>query len=88
MSRLTLTALMSKSERKKEEEECYIRTVLDTLQCLHFGSSLLLRLRDCKGLSKLPLIENIIPYKISCICGSSDIPLLSLASPLGSHSPG
>ena len=35
--------------------------------------------RDCKGISKLSQIHLILPYKISCIIGSSEIPLLSLA---------
>ena len=34
--------------------------------------------KDSNGISKLPLIQLILPYKISCICGSSEIPLLSL----------
>ena len=34
--------------------------------------------RDIKGISKLPRILLILPYKISCIKGSSEIPLLSL----------
>ena len=37
--------------------------------------------RNCKGgMSELPLIQLILPFKISCICASSDIPLLSLRS--------
>ena len=35
-------------------------------------------LRDSKGISKLSLIQLILPNKISCNRGSSDIPLLSL----------
>ena len=35
-------------------------------------------IRDSNGISKLPLIQLILPYKISCIKGSSAIPLLSL----------
>ena len=34
--------------------------------------------RDIKGISKLPRILLILPYKISCINGSSEIPLISL----------
>ncbi len=34
--------------------------------------------RDCNGISKLTLIQLIIPYLISCISVSSEIPLLSL----------
>ena len=37
------------------------------------------RPRDSKGISKLPKIQLILPYKISCIGVSSEIPLLSLA---------
>ena len=32
--------------------------------------------RDSKGISELPQIQLILPYKISCIRGSSEIPLL------------
>ena len=35
-------------------------------------------IRDSNGISKLTLIQLILPYKISCIRGSSEIPLLSL----------
>ena len=35
-------------------------------------------LRDSKGITKLSQIQPILPYKISCNRGSSDIPLLSL----------
>ena len=35
-------------------------------------------IRDSNGISKLPQIQLILPYKISCIKGSSDIPLKSL----------
>ena len=38
----------------------------------------LLCIRDCNGISKLPIIHPILPYIISFIRGSSDIPLLSL----------
>ena len=34
--------------------------------------------RDCNGISELPPIQPISPYKISCIKGSSEIPLISL----------
>ena len=34
--------------------------------------------RDSKGISKLSRIQTILPYKIRCIKGSSEIPLLSL----------
>ena len=34
--------------------------------------------RDSKGISKLPQILLILPYKISCSKGSSEIPLISL----------
>ena len=34
--------------------------------------------RDSKGISKLRLIQLILPYKISCIIVSLEIPLLSL----------
>ena len=34
--------------------------------------------RDSNGISKLPLIQLILPYKISCIRVSFEIPLLSL----------
>ena len=37
------------------------------------------QLRDCIGISELPLIQLISPYKISCIRVSLEIPLLSLA---------
>ena len=36
-------------------------------------------IRDCKGISKLPRILLILPYTISCIKGSSDIPFISLS---------
>ena len=39
--------------------------------------------RDSKGISELPLIQLVLPYKISWIRGSSDdVPLLSLEQPL------
>ena len=34
--------------------------------------------RDSDGISKLPLIQLILPYKVGCIRGSLEIPLLSL----------
>ena len=34
--------------------------------------------RDCKGISELPQIQLILPYKISFSKGSSEIPLISL----------
>ena len=34
--------------------------------------------RDSNGISKLPRMHLILPYKISCIKGSSEIPLISL----------
>ena len=34
--------------------------------------------QDCNGIPALPQIQLILPYKISCIRGSSEIPLLSL----------
>ena len=40
-----------------------------TLMCSHPWS------RDSKGISKLPQIQLILPYKVSCIKGSSEIPL-------------
>ena len=42
------------------------------------------KIRDSEGISKLTIMQLILPYKISCIRGSSDIPLLSLT---GKHSP-
>ena len=36
--------------------------------------------RDSTGISELPQIRLILPYKISCIEGSSDIPLTSLGA--------
>ena len=36
--------------------------------------------RGCNGIPELPPIKLILPYKISCIRGSLEIPLLSLAS--------
>ena len=47
---------------------------------LHFWK--LARSRDSKGISKLPQIQLILPYKISWIKGSSEIPLISLHSSL------
>ena len=35
--------------------------------------------RDSYGVSRLPQIQLILPYKMSCIRDSSEIPLLSLA---------
>ena len=35
--------------------------------------------RDCEGILKLPQIQLIRPYKISCIEGSSEIPIMSLS---------
>ena len=37
-------------------------------------------IRDSYKISKLPLIQVILPYKVGCIKGSSDIPLISLVS--------
>ena len=34
--------------------------------------------RDSRGISKLPLKQLILPYKIICLKASSEIPLLSL----------
>ena len=45
---------------------------------LHFLLILTQKARDSKGISKLPQIQLILPYKISCIRGSLEIPLLSL----------
>ena len=36
------------------------------------------QVRDCKRISKLPVLQLILPYKIACISGSLEIPLLSL----------
>ena len=36
--------------------------------------------RDSDGISKLPQIQLILPYTISCIRVSSEIPLLSLGN--------
>ena len=43
--------------------------------------------RDIKGISKLPLIQLILPYKISNFRGSLEIPLISLAQDAGGHVP-
>ena len=48
------------------------------LSAAHSSDASLLCIRDCNGISKLPIIHPILPYIISFICGSSDIPLLSL----------
>ena len=42
-------------------------------------SGYLARPRDYNGISELPQIKLNLPYKISCIWGSSEIPLLSLS---------
>ena len=39
-----------------------------------------IRSRDSNGISELPLIQLSLTFKISCIRGSSNIPLLSLIS--------
>ena len=39
--------------------------------------------RDSYGISKLTPIQLILPYKVGCIRGSLDIPLLSLAEGTG-----
>ena len=44
----------------------------------HYNDMTDATLRDCYGISELPTIQLILPYKISCIKVSSEIPLLSL----------
>ena len=39
----------------------------------------IIKLRDSYGISRLPRIQLILPYKVGCIRGSLDIPLLSLS---------
>ena len=36
--------------------------------------------RDSKGISKLPLIQLVLPYKISCTKGSLEVPRFSLVT--------
>ena len=36
------------------------------------------QVRDCKRISKLPVLQLILPYEIGCISSSLEIPLLSL----------
>ena len=42
------------------------------------GCNVVFRARDSKGISKLTRIRPILPYKISCIKGTSEIPFVSL----------
>ena len=42
--------------------------------CVYYADEI----RDSDGIFKLTVIQLIFPFKISCICFSSEIPLLSL----------
>ena len=77
----------NEENKQKYERRCYgfgnRRTGVWTpqaIQCSCSRQKSLAAARDSKGISKLPRIQLILPYKSSYFNGSSEIPLLSLAA--------
>ena len=58
----------TEQSRWSSQARCWV--IKGTLDCVFT--------RDSKGISKLPWMQHILPYKVGCIRGSLEIPLLSL----------
>ena len=76
------------AESRTKENACYVSVSnVSVCLCIEHAVSECVRarlliagpaIRDCQGISKLHIIQLILPYTISCIRFSSEIPLLSL----------
>ena len=66
----------------KRDQKCInVQSVVCSSSSVHF----IVEARDSYGISKLVLIQLILPYKVGCICGSLEIPLLSLVEAGAGH---